>query len=51
MRARLGPIDVTIPPGGEWEGDRPFGTYLAPGVHSLALSAYAGGGAELWLQP
>jgi len=51
VRARLAQIDVTIPPGGEWADDRPFGTYLAPGVHSLALSAYAGGGAELWVQP
>ncbi len=51
VRARLAQIDVTIAPGDEWADDRPFGTYLAPGVHSLALSAYAGGGAELWLQP
>lgn len=51
VRAQLGPIDVTITPQGEWTSDRPFGTYLAPGVHSLALSAYTGGGAELWLQP
>ena len=51
VRAQLGPIDVTIPPGGAWSSDRPFGTYLAPGVHGLALSAYAGGGAALWLQP
>jgi len=50
-RARLAQIDVTIAPGDEWADDRPFGAYLAPGVHSLALSAYAGGGAELWLQP
>ena len=51
VRARLAPIDVAIPPGGEWTSDRPFGTYLAPGVHSLALSTYAGGGAELWVRP
>ena len=50
VRARLAQIDVTIAPGGEWADDRPFGTYLAPGVHVLALSAYAGGGAELWVQ-
>jgi len=50
VRARLAQIDVTIAPGAEWADGRPFGTYLAPGVHSLALSAYAGGGAELWVQ-
>jgi hypothetical protein len=51
VRARLAQFDVTIPPQGEQAIDQPFGTYLAPGVHTLALSAYAGGGAELWLQP
>jgi len=51
VHAQLAYIDVTIAPGNEWADGRPFGTYLAPGVHSLALSAYAGGGAELWLQP
>jgi len=51
VRAQLAYIDVTIAPGDEWTSERPFGTYLAPGVHSLALSAYAGGGAELWVQP
>ncbi len=51
VRAQLAYIDVTIAPGGEWADGRPFGTYLAPGVHSLTLSAYAGGGAELWVQP
>ncbi len=51
VRAQLAYIDVTIAPGDEWADGRPFGTYLAPGVHKLALSAYAGGGTELWVQP
>ncbi len=50
VRAQLAQLDVTIAPGDAWADDRPFGTYLAPGVHVLALSAYAGGGAELWVQ-
>jgi hypothetical protein len=29
---------------------RPFGDYLAPGVHSVHMSVFAGGGAEIWLR-
>lgn len=30
--------------------DRPFGQYLAPGVHEVRLSPYQGGPAEIWLR-
>lgn len=31
--------------------ERPFGAYLAPGVHDLRISLYAGGdGTEIWLK-
>jgi hypothetical protein len=30
--------------------DRPFGAYLAPGVHRLRISLYSGSGADLWLK-
>jgi hypothetical protein len=29
---------------------KPFGNYLAPGVHSVHMSVFAGGGAEIWLR-
>lgn len=50
VRVQLAQIDATVPPGDEQIFARPFGSYRAPGVRRLALSAYAGGGAELWLQ-
>ena len=30
--------------------DRPFGQYLAPGVHDLQISLYGGTGPSIWLQ-
>jgi hypothetical protein len=30
--------------------DRPFGAYLAPGVHQVRISLYPGSGADLWLK-
>lgn len=49
VRVRLAHISVRLGPQQDLTIDQPFGTYLAPGVHDLAISAYAGGGAELWL--
>jgi hypothetical protein len=47
---RLGPFATRVPPHAEGTINQPFGRYLAPGVHRLAISAYGDGGAELWLQ-
>jgi hypothetical protein len=47
---RLARFTVRLAPRQALTIDQPFGTYLAPGVHDLAISAYAGSGAELWLQ-
>ena len=47
---RLAHFAVRLAPRQALSIDQPFGTYLAPGVHDLAISAYAGGGAELWLR-
>jgi len=52
------PIAVTLPGGlqrrirvgGSILIDRPFGAYLAPGVHRMRISLYDGGGPELWLR-
>lgn len=40
----------TLPVGSISSYARPFGSYLARGVHGLRLSLYAGGGAEIWLR-
>lgn len=50
VRVRLAHIAVRLGPRQDLTIDQPFGAYLAPGVHDLAISAYAGGGAELWLR-
>lgn len=50
VRVRLAHIAVRLGPRQDLIIDQPFGAYLAPGVHDLAISAYAGGGAELWLR-
>lgn len=47
---RLAHFTARLPPGEVLRIDQPFGAYLARGVHVLAISAYGGGGAELWLQ-
>jgi len=47
---RLAHYTVRLAPRQVLSIDQPFGTYLAPGVHDLAISAYDGGGAELWLR-
>jgi hypothetical protein len=46
---RLAGHTLTLPPQTEGMIDLPFGDYLAPGVHNLAISTYTGGGATLWL--
>ncbi len=50
VRVRLAYVAVRLGPRQGLIIDQQFGTYLAPGVHDLAISAYAGGGAELWLR-
>jgi hypothetical protein len=42
---------VTLAGGKAMVYGRPFGTYLAPGVHDIHSSAYGGGAAaEIWLR-
>ena len=50
VRIRLAYINARLGPREARTIGRPFGAYLAPGVHIVAISAYAGGGAELWLR-
>jgi hypothetical protein len=46
---RLAHHALTLPPQAEGTIDQPFGDYLAPGVHTLIISTYAGGGgSDLW---
>jgi len=49
IRVTLGPITIRIRPGAEGVFNKPFGSYLAPGVHVVRVS---GGhtGPALWLQ-
>lgn len=47
----LGPYVGQLQPGQDIVLDAPVGTYLAPGVHVLTTSTYAGSGPEIWLQP
>ena len=42
---------ATLEPGESVTFDQPFGDYLAPGVHTLAVSLYGGSGPQLWLKP
>lgn len=39
-----------LQPGQSTTFERPMGDYLAPGVHSLTISLYPAGGAEVWLK-
>jgi hypothetical protein len=48
---RLAHFAVRLAPRQALYIDQPFRTYLAPGVHLLAISAYGGSGTALWLQP
>jgi hypothetical protein len=45
---RLAGFELMLEPGEEATIDQPFGTYLEPGVHLVAISIYAGN-ATLWL--
>ena len=42
---------ATVPDGGSQAFPRPFGEYLEPGVHVVAVSLYGGSGPEVWLTP
>jgi len=44
-----GGLQRLIPVGGSFLVDRPFGAYLAPGVHRITISPQASGG-EIWLR-
>jgi hypothetical protein len=46
---RLANHALTLAPKTEGTIDQPFGDYLAPGVHTLTISTYSGGGPALWL--
>jgi hypothetical protein len=48
VRAQLGPFSVEVQPGAEGVLDRPFGAFLAPGVHQVIVTP--GSGPEVWLQ-
>jgi cytoskeletal protein RodZ len=48
----LADFRVTVAPGESELLDRPFGEYLAPGVHRVSTGAlYGGSGPEIWLKP
>jgi len=48
----LADFRVTVAPGESELLDRPFGDYLAPGVHRVSTGAlYGGSGPEIWLKP
>ena len=48
---RLASFETRLDNGEGHTFDRPFGHFLAPGVHSIQMSVYSGGyGAELWLR-
>jgi hypothetical protein len=42
-------LTVDLAPGEATTIGPPFGTYLAPGVHTLHVSIYGGSGPQLWL--
>jgi hypothetical protein len=42
---------ATVPDGGTQAFPRPFGEYLEPGVHVVAVSLYGGSGPEVWFTP
>ena len=49
-RVTIGRHDLSVAPGQRASVDEPFGSYLAPGVHHVGVSAYTGGsGPEIWL--
>jgi hypothetical protein len=47
VQIELGPFTLELQPGVEGALEKPFGSYLAPGVHRVRVSPYAG--PELWL--
>jgi hypothetical protein len=49
VHVKVAQFEANVAPGETLVFDRPFGTYLAPGVHYVAMSAYAGN-AEIWLK-
>ena len=50
VQIQFADVQTQIQPGAEYSLDRPFGSYLEPGVHRLSTSAYGQeGGAEIWL--
>jgi hypothetical protein len=48
IRVTLGPFTIRLRPGAEGAFKKPFGAYLAPGVHSVRVSDDHNG-PELWL--
>jgi hypothetical protein len=42
---------ATVADGGSQAFPRPFGEYLEPGVHVVAVSLYGGSGPEVWFTP
>ncbi|HEY7049853.1 MAG TPA: hypothetical protein VH373_21745 [Jatrophihabitantaceae bacterium] len=40
----------SVPAGKATVYDRPFGDYLAPGVHEVRISQYESGPLEVWLR-
>jgi hypothetical protein len=44
----IGPYKNTLAPGGQYTIDKPFGEYLAPGVHQLTVTPCCG--PEIWLE-
>ena len=44
----IGSFEENLAPGGRFTIDKPFGEYLAPGVHQLTVTPCCG--AEIWLE-
>ena len=50
VEARFAQNEFALQPDETYFIDRPFGVYLAPGVHNLRISGGVGNAPELWLQ-
>jgi len=50
VEARFAQNEFALQPDETYFIDRPFGAYLAPGVHNLRISGGVGNAPELWLQ-
>ena|SRR5215212_11500074 len=49
VEIKLAHFDVQVASGATYTFAEPIGSYLAPGVHGVWMSCYAGYGPEIWL--